>query len=513
MTINCIDLRVFSCFYSFAVSKFAICDRESSKDAPIMNNSEATQSLILSFEQAGQGQVFAFFDQLDADAQAQLLAQAATIDLAEVASLVAEHVLDSHDSALNLEGLEPAPYIALPVNGGDTAEWAKALDAGSAALRAGRVAAFTVAGGQGTRLGYDGPKGTYPVTPISGKTLFQVFAEKIARSGARFGVVIPWFILTSEINNDATVATFEANNYFGLNKDSVHFIVQGLVPAVGLDGKILLSDKGTIAMTPDGHGGSLRALVRSGAVDMMKAQGIDIVSYFQVDNPIVQCIDPAFVGFHVLGQSELSSKMVPKAYALEKVGHFCVQNGNALVVEYSDMPDEMQEETAEDGSIRFNGGSVAIHIFDRDFIGRAGGSSEGVKLPFHRANKKIPFVGVDGVTVTPVEPNGVKFEMFVFDALPLAKNPVIIEAARQDEFSPVKNAEGVDSPKSCKEDQLRMFARWVKAAGESLETDVTGLPSITFEVSHLFAADEADFVAQWGALSEKPVFTDGVIIK
>jgi UDP-N-acetylglucosamine/UDP-N-acetylgalactosamine diphosphorylase len=478
-----------------------------------MNNSVATQSLIQSFEQAGQGQVFAFFDQLDADAQAKLVAQASTIDLVEVASLVEAHVVGSHDSSINLDGLEPAPYNALPTNGGDSAEWDAAWDAGSVALQAGRVAAFTVAGGQGTRLGYDGPKGTYPVSPVSKKTLFQVFAEKIARSGERFGVTIPWFILTSEINNDATVAAFEEANYFGLKKDFVHFIVQGLVPAVDLEGKILLAGKGQIAMTPDGHGGSLRALVRSGAVDQMKAQGIDVVSYFQVDNPIVQCIDPAFVGFHVLGQSELSSKMVPKAYALEKVGHFCVQDGSALVVEYSDMPDAMQEETLADGSIRFNGGSVAIHIFDRDFIERAGGSGEGVKLPFHRANKKIPFVNTSGDIVTPDAPNGVKFEMFVFDALPLAKNPVIIEAAREDDFSPVKNAEGVDSPKSCAEDQLRMFARWLKAAGETIETDDSGLPSISFEISPRFAADEADFVGQWASLSDKPALVDGVIIK
>lgn len=478
-----------------------------------MNHSETIQSLIHSFKEAGQGQVFAFFDQLDAAAQAKLVAQASTIDLAEVASLVVEHVVGSHEGGVDVNGLEPAPYTALPANGGDAAEWADALEAGSSALRAGRVAAFTVAGGQGTRLGYDGPKGTYPVTPVTEKTLFQVFAEKIARSGERFEVTIPWFILTSEINNDATIAAFEENNYYGLSKDSVHFIVQGLVPAVDRDGKILLSDKDTIAMTPDGHGGSLRALVRSGAIDTMKEQGIDIVSYFQVDNPIVQCIDPAFVGFHVLGQSELSSKMVPKAYPLEKVGHFCVQDGNALVVEYSDMPNEMQEQTNEDGSIRFNGGSVAIHIFDRDFIARAGGSGEDVKLPFHRADKKIPFVDANGDIVTPDAPNGVKFEMFVFDALPLAKNPVIIEAARADEFSPVKNAEGVDSPHSCKEDQLRMFARWLKAAGESIETDESGLPVFTFEISHRFAADEADFIAQWNALSEKPAIAEGAIVE
>lgn len=472
-----------------------------------------TTPLIDSFSAAGQAQVFRFFDELDAEGQAQLLAQAKTIDLDEVEALVAEHVKGEHESSVSLDGLLPAPYIALPQNGGDSARWDAAWDAGSAAIQAGRVAAFTVAGGQGTRLGYDGPKGTFPVSPVQEKTLFRIFAEKIARSGERFGVTIPWFILTSEINNDATVAAFEANDYFGLSKDSVHFIVQGLVPAVDREGKILMAEKGRIAMTPDGHGGSLRALVRSGAVETMKSLGVDIVSYFQVDNPIVQCIDPAFIGFHVLGGSELSSKMVPKAYPLEKVGHFCEQDGTMLVVEYSDMPDAMQEETNEDGSIRFKAGSVAIHVFDRGFIERAGGSGEGTKLPFHRADKKIPYVDASAASIKPEAPNGVKFEMFVFDALPLAKNPVIIEAARADDFSPVKNAEGVDSPKSCKEDQLRMFARWLKAAGETVETDETGLPAINFEISHRFAADEADFVAQWGALEPKPQLVDGLVIQ
>ncbi len=472
-----------------------------------------TNTLIDSFNQAGQGQVFKFFDELDETMQAALLAQAETIDLGEVNELVEEHVKGSKHHSLDLDGLEPAPYQALANNGGDSNLWDTAWDTGSAALRAGRVAAFTVAGGQGTRLGYDGPKGTYPVTPVSEKTLFQVFAEKIARSGERFGVTIPWFILTSEINKDSTVAAFKAADFFGLSRESVHFIVQGLVPAVDYDGKILLAEKGKIAMTPDGHGGSLRALVRSGAVDAMEAKGIDIVCYFQVDNPIVQCIDPAFIGFHVLGQSELSSKMVPKAYALEKVGLFCIQNGGTLVVEYSDMPKEMQEETKADGGIRFNGGSVAIHIFDREFIARTGGSGEGSKLPFHRADKKIPHVNAAGKMIQPESPNGVKFEMFVFDALPLAKNPVIIEAERAYDFSPVKNAKGVDSPQSCKEDQLRMFARWLKAAGESIETDGSGLPAIKFEISPRFAVDEADFVARWATLTHKTKIEDGSVIQ
>ncbi len=478
-----------------------------------MKNDASAQSLIDSFVQAGQGQVFQFFEELNPAGQARLLAQVAQIDLSEVAALVSEHVLGGHAAELNLEGLEPAPYTALPCHGGDSAQWAAAREAGAAALRAGRVAAFTVAGGQGTRLGYDGPKGTFPVSPVSGKTLFQIFAEKIVRSGERFGVTIPWFILTSEINNEATIEAFAANDYFGLSPDSVHFIVQGLVPAVDHHGKILLSAKDTIAMTPDGHGGSLRALVRNGAVDTMRAAGIDIVSYFQVDNPIIQCIDPAFIGFHVLGQSELSSKMVPKAYPLEKVGHFCVQNAVTQVIEYSDLPAATQEETLPDGSLRFKAGSVAIHIFDREFIARAGGDAAGAKLPFHRADKKIPYVNAEGQLVEPSQPNGVKFEMFVFDALPLARNPVIIEAARADDFSPVKNADGVDSPKTAKEDQLRMFGRWLGAAGVELPTDETGLPAIQFEISHRFAADQADFVERWQALAPKPEVHDGLVIE
>lgn len=477
-----------------------------------MINRYDVDKVRVAFEEAGQGQVFRYWEELDAAAQAQLLAQAQTIDLKEVQAMVAEHVLTENRESLRLDGLEPAPYISLPENGGDAALWESARELGAEALMAGRVAAFCVAGGQGTRLGYDGPKGTYPVTPVSGKSLFQVFAEKIARSSERFSTTIHWFILTSEINNEATILSFRENDFFGLPEESVHFIVQGLVPAVDLEGKILLSEKGRIAMTPDGHGGSLRALVRGGAVERMRSLGVDCLSYFQVDNPLVQCIDPAFVGFHVQAGSDLSSKMVPKAYASEKVGHFCTQGGRNLVIEYSDMPAALQAEKEPDGQLRYRAGSVAIHIFDRDFIAQLGGDVAGAKLPFHRANKKIPFVNAAGEMTKPEEPNGVKFEMFVFDALPLAKNAVIIEAFRGDDFSPVKNAEGIDSPKTCAEDQRRMFGRWLQAAGADVPVDETDLPEAVFEISHRFAADQADFIKRWQTLSPKPVLENGSII-
>ena len=174
----------------------------------------------------------------------------------------------------------------------------------------------------------------------------------------------------------------------------------------------------------------------------------------------------------------MSSKMVPKAYPEEKVGHFCVQHGKLVVVEYSDLPMAMQRETRRDGRLRYLAGSIAIHMFDREFIRRmARGRRRRRRCPFHRADKKIPTIDAAGQPVKPEKPNGVKFEMFVFDALPFAQNPVVIETRRADDFSPVKNAEGVDSPQTCRDDQLRQFARWLKANGAAVETDATGLPA------------------------------------
>jgi UDP-N-acetylglucosamine/UDP-N-acetylgalactosamine diphosphorylase len=469
--------------------------------------------IIEAFQRAGQGQVFAFYPQLDAAAQQRLLDEAAEIDLAEVERLN-RTLLGKNAAAVDLEGLAPAPFEPLPENGGNAAEWAKAKAAGEAALRAGRVAAFTVAGGQGTRLGYDGPKGTYPVTPLKKKTLFQVFAEKIRAAAIRYGKPIHWFIMTSHANHEATETFFKENKFFGLDASLVHFFRQGRMPAVDFTGKILLETPGSIAMSPDGHGGSLRALERSGALDLMKREGIDALSYFQVDNPLIRVIDPTFIGFHLMRGSEMSSKMVPKAYAGEKVGHFCTQNGKNVVVEYSDLPASYQEEVeAKTGKLRYVAGSVAIHIFDAAFIRRMAAGGEGVALPFHRADKKIPTVDAAGKAVKPEKANGVKFEMFVFDALPFAKNPVIIEAKRADDFSPVKNAEGVDSPKTCREDQLRQFARWLKANGAAIQTDASGLPSVAVEVSPLFGYDEDSFSDRWNKTSPKPTVADGLYLE
>jgi UDP-N-acetylglucosamine/UDP-N-acetylgalactosamine diphosphorylase len=317
--------------------------------------------------------------------------------------------------------------------------------------------------------------------------------------------------MTSHQNHAATEAFFEQNTFFGLDRGRVHFFRQGRMPAVSLEGKILLESPGAMALSPDGHGGSLRALDRSGALDLMAAEGVDTVSYFQVDNPLVRCVDPVFIGWHLLRGSDMSSKMVPKAYPDEKLGHFCARDGSVVVVEYSDLPAALQRETdPATGALRYIAGSIAIHVLNRDFIRRMGRGAGS--LPFHRADKKIQTVDADGRPVKPTQPNGVKFEMFVFDALPFAANPVVIETRRADDFSPVKNAQGVDSPASCRTDQLKQFARWLGAAGAPVPSGEDGAPKIALEVSPMFGYDEASFAESWARLDPKPVPAEGLYL-
>jgi UDP-N-acetylglucosamine/UDP-N-acetylgalactosamine diphosphorylase len=412
-----------------------------------------------------------------------------------------------------VSGLEPAPCIALPSSGGDRTAWAEAKLVGEDALRRGKVAAFTVAGGQGTRLGFDAPKGTFAVTPVRGHPLFQVFAEKLLAAQRRYKCEFLWMIMTSHANHAATEEFFVRHRYFGLRSGQVMLFRQGRMPAVDFDGRILLETPGVIALSPDGHGGSLRALVRSGAIDRLERAGVEVLSFHQVDNPLVSTIAPSFVGFHLQTGSEMSSRMVPKAFDKEKVGHFCRQHGRLVVIEYSDMPDAFTSLRGPDGQLVYRAGSVAIHLLSTTFVRRVGEGATGVVLPFHRADKKIPTIDEAGAELKPEKPNGVKFEMFVFDALPFARGPIVVEAARADEFSPVKNAEGTDSPQTCREDQMRQWVRWMHAAGVPVPVDGNGKPMIRLEISPLFATDEDSFAESWARLSPKPALQDGMVLE
>lgn len=465
------------------------------------------------FTQAGQEQVFRYWDVLDDEQRAILVAQASEIDLAGLTNQTTQLLSKCVTLPVTEHSLKPPPYIQHPENGGHLGDWNEARKIGEQALNTGKVAALIVAGGQGTRLGFEGPKGTFPVTPVTRKTLFNVFADKIKGASRIYNQSINWLIMTSPGNHDATLKYFEVENYFGLPADKVCFFLQGQMPAVDYDGKILLESKSAIALSPDGHGGSLEAFVKSGYCKKMKEQGIELISYFQVDNPLLQCIDPVFIGFHLQHESELSSKMVLKQSAEEKTGVFCLQNDRPGVIEYSDMPSDLQEAIHDDGRLLYGAGNIAAHLFSLDFIERLVQPDKPFALPFHRADKKIPMLDDNGQDYIPKEPNGIKFERFVFDAIPLAHNPIIVEALRKEAFSPVKNAEGQDSAQTCRDDQLRRWASWLKRAGVSVKTDKTGLPEITFEISADFADDQETFIKNWHQLKEKPQITEGLVLE
>lgn len=427
----------------------------------------------------GQEQVLRFFDQLSSTGQARLAAQIQAMDPALIRELVDGYVKQKPPVQIP-RNIQPVQAYPRRPDEKLAKLYREAAERGRQLLGAGKVGAFLVAGGQGTRLGYDGPKGEYPVTPIKNKPLFQVFAEQLLAHGRDAGRAIPWYIMTSDVNDAPTRAFFQKHNFFGYDPQHVFFFQQGMMPAFSMNGEMLLAEKDSLALSPDGHGGSLRALERSGALADMRKRGVEHLSYFQVDNPLVHCIDPMFLGLHDQTGSEMSSKTIPKAHALEKVGNFVMADGVLQVIEYSDLPDELARQTNPDGSLRFNAGSIAIHALRVSFVERLNSGGQ-LRLPWHRAEKKVPCVDASGTLVKPDKPNAIKLEQFVFDAIPLARNPIVYETERAEEFSPVKNAEGADSPATCRRDQVARAARWLKEAGVEVAADAA------VEISPLFA--------------------------
>lgn len=429
--------------------------------------------------------VLRFYDQLEPAQQDRLAAQLEALDFGQIKQLVQEYV-KSKPGLPPLKDIQPVkafPYQPTP----DVAKmYVEARELGNRLLKEGKIGAFLVAGGQGTRLGYEGPKGEYPVTPIRKKPLFEVFAEQLTAHSRDAGRVVPWYIMTSQVNDSPTRAFFKKHNHFGYDPANVFFFQQGMMPAFSMDGQMLLAEKDSLALSPDGHGGSLRALARSGALADMRRRGVTHLSYFQVDNPLVHTIDPLFIGLHAMTESEMSSKVVSKADALEKVGNFVLADGATQVIEYSDLPESLARQTNSDGSLRFNAGSIAIHALSVAFIERLNSGGQ-LKLPWHRAEKKVPYVDEKGNAIKPEKPNAVKLEQFVFDAIPLARNAMVFETDRAEEFSPVKNAEGTDSPQTCARDQIRRAARWLRAAGVEVTQRPDGEPDATLEISPTYA--------------------------
>jgi UDP-N-acetylglucosamine/UDP-N-acetylgalactosamine diphosphorylase len=443
----------------------------------------------------GQSHLLAFWPRLSDEQRVELMEDIDQVDFELCASLTERYVVEPPPAELPAR-LEPATALPEEPASEHARMYADARRLGEEAIRTGQVAAFTVAGGQGTRLGYDGPKGAFPISPVRSVPLFQLFAESLLGIERRYGRRPRWYIMTSPGNHADTQAFFAEHSYFGLTPDDVMFFPQGQMPAFHPDGRIALSRPHRLALGPDGHGGSLRALARSGALADMRARGIEHISYFQVDNPLVRAVDPLFVGLHALTGSEMSSKAVTKADDTERVGNFCLTDGRLAVIEYTDLPEELAHARRTTGGRLFDAGNIAIHVLSREFVERITGSIGDLTLPWHRAEKKLPTVNAFGDIDTPSEPNVVKLEMFVFDALPLARNPLLIYTRRAEEFSPVKNAEGVDSAATARRDMVRRAARWLEYCGCAVPRTAAGEPDLPLEISPAYALDEEDLKAR-----------------
>lgn len=434
--------------------------------------------LLAELRSRAQEHVLRGWDRLPHERRRELIAQLSAIDFAELRSLVEKAKAPEVVPAAELSPLPVAPAAPSP----------QERAAGEEVLRRGEVAALMVAGGQGSRLGFEKPKGMFPVGPVSGASLFQIHAEKLLALGRRFGRPVPFLVMTSHATDADTRDYFHEHRYFGLHESDVIFFRQGTMPAVcGETGRLLLEEHGKLFLSPNGHGGTLTALAECGVLGELRSRGVRHVYYFQVDNPLLKLCDPDFVGRHVAAGSEVSSKVVFKERPEEKVGVFAVVGGRCGMVEYSDMPRELAEAREPDGTLRFRAGNPAIHLFAVEFLERLTATGG---LPYHVARKAVPHVDPEtGEVVTPRGPNALKFERFIFDALPLADRWLAVETRREEEFAPLKNATGADSPDAVRAAQVALHAAWLTRAGVPDHEH-------PIEVSPLFALDADELVGK-----------------
>ncbi|VTS08786.1 UTP--glucose-1-phosphate uridylyltransferase [Tuwongella immobilis] len=460
--------------------------------------SQAPSNFLATLEQLGQSELAAHWQSLPAAAQTELQQQLATIDLAELQTLYARR--DEPYSPPARDRIAPLPTEPEPID-------PVVIARGEAALKAGEVAVLVVAGGQGTRLGFDKPKGMFPVSPIRQATLFQLHAEKVVALSNRYKKTIPFLVMTSSATHADTEAYFAEQNYFGLPPTSVRFFQQGTLPTLDLaTGKLLLERPGVVFSSPNGHGGTLKALADSGLLDELMHQGIRHLYYFQVDNPLVRIADPAFLGLHLQTQAEVSVKVIEKQQPREKMGVFALIDQRCSIIEYSDLPDDLAELRDADGRLSYRAGNPAIHLFDLAFLKRI--TADAGSLPVHLARKKVPYWDpATGQTVNPTQENALKFEMFIFDALPLANRWLAVETDRALEFAPLKNATGADSPQTVQQAISDLYAHWLAQSGVSIPRDESGHVRVPIEIAAGYALDAAELQSKLPsgfALTEAP---------
>lgn len=319
---------------------------------------------------------------------------------------------------------------------------------GEQVIRKGEYAVVTMAGGQGTRLEHTGPKGTFKLDVYGkGKYLFEILAENLKEANKNYGVTIPWYIMTSKENNEATYDFLEKNNYFGYGKEDVILFEQGELPLINTEGKLLINKNGLIKEASDGNGGVFSSLRTSGALSDMKERGIKWIFIGGVDNVLLKMADTTLLGLAIKENVQIASKSIVKANPTERVGVFCKMNGHPKVIEYSELPEKMAEEVDNNGELKYGEAHIMCNLFTIDAIEKI--SKE--PLIYHSAFKKNSYLDENGKEVIPSEKNSYKFEAFIFDAFEFFDDIAILRGKREDDFAPVKNKEGVDSPKTAKE--------------------------------------------------------------
>lgn len=363
--------------------------------------------------------------------------------LEEIDFSVLEHI--ERKETVNERGVF-APLDAVEVSEIE-ARGAEFKELGLKAIREGKVGAVLLAGGQGTRLGLDRPKGTLNIGVAKELYLFEQLLRNLMDVTDEAGVYVPLYIMTSNINNADTTAFFEEHDYFGYPKDYVKFFVQEMVPACDYEGRIYMESQTEVAMSPNGNGGWFSSMVNAGLLSDIKERGIEWINVFAVDNCLQRIADPMFVGATIAYGCESGAKVVRKAAPDERVGVLCTEDGKPSIAEYYEMTEEMATARKENGDLKYGFGVILNYLFSEKKLEQIADA----RMPIHVVEKKIPYMDVDGTFVKPEQPNGYKFKTLVLDMVHMMDDCIPYEVVREREFAPIKNLHGVDSLDSARE--------------------------------------------------------------
>lgn len=454
------------------------------------------ESIIDRFEEVGQGHVFSEFSSLSSESQKSLLFEASQIDLELLSSLYS--FFKSGHEPEESKDFSPFPNI-FNLESASSNHKNLLLSDGLKLISKGETALLTFAGGQGTRLGVSYPKGMYDIGLLSHKSLFQIFAERIIRLKTFAGhqtPPIPWLIMVNWETYDMMTQFFESNSYFGLEKSQVFFFKQDMLPAITFEGKIIMSEKDKICMAPNGNGGVYEGLLKSKALDWLEQKGVKYVHVCGIDNVLVKVCDPIFLAFAENSDAEVSTKLVEKISYNESMGVLGLRGGKQGIIEYSELSEEMAKLVDSNGKLVYFGGNILNHIFKVSFLRRITNSLEVLRSKYHIARKKIPNY-TSGVKSTPKDPNGVKFELFYFDVFSMSTVSAAMEILRSEEFAPVKNASGPDSPESARKLLSDLHLKWVKKAG-AIVNNKPDEQGCSCEISGIvtYAGEGLDFLSE-----------------